>query len=128
MILSFKPPLAPSPWAAASPGLPLCCPISRTARTTRTSQTDAISQERSGRNEFSDKKKEFKLEASYVLQELTEDEASWVGSTYTLGAMFSGLVTGYLLDRNGAKKKLLTWTEDDDIFSSTTIFAINIFT
>ncbi len=36
--------------------------------------------------------------------ELTDNEASWVGSTYTLGAMASGLATGFLLDRQ------VTWT------------------
>lgn len=40
-------------------------------------------------------------------QEFTEEQGSWIGSSYTLGAMVSGLVTGYMLATIGRKYTML---------------------
>ncbi|TRY70088.1 hypothetical protein TCAL_05190 [Tigriopus californicus] len=40
-------------------------------------------------------------------QEFSKEEGSWIGSTYTLGAMVSAIVTGFLLARIGRKWTML---------------------
>ena len=40
-------------------------------------------------------------------EEFTVDQGSWIGSTYTLGALVSGLATGVLLAQVGRKWTML---------------------